>query len=139
MIETVTALPQPVLTGLALILLVSTLLAAYKVMEIIFDTVAAAAVSGLLYGILSAFTEASFNFNTLLYFVAGGAGLYLGLNVLRTVLHATETVAKIPMKMVEALIGFLRGVKTRIDESQEEDEDDEDREEKDTKEVVLGS
>lgn len=148
MIEQIINLPEPVLTVLILGLLVGTLVLAFKVMEMIFDTIVIAVLSATLYIGLTYFTGASFQLNDLLLFSVLGASVYMLYSFLATIISTTESVLKIPLKLITVTLGGLRSVLKKIyrrlkleirslrEERIAEDEDDSD---KSTKEVVLNS
>ncbi|MFP4038469.1 MAG: hypothetical protein ACLFTA_01650 [Candidatus Nanohaloarchaea archaeon] len=145
MIEQITGLPEPVLTGLILVLLVGALIVAFKVMEMIFDTITIATLSGALYLGLTYMTEAPFQLNDLLLFSFLGASVYMLYSFLSTLISTTSTAIKIPLTIIlgiyrplkSGLKSGYRHIKLKIRDMREE----EIQEEKDrsTKEVVLNS
>lgn len=147
MIEQLINLPEPLLTVLILGLLVGALVLAFKVMEMIFDTIVIAVLSATLYIGLTYFTGAPFRLNDLLLFSFLGASVYMLYSFLATVISTTESVLKVPMKFVGLTLRSLRSVlrntyrrlKKEIRSIREERIDEEKNDEKSTKEVVLNS
>jgi hypothetical protein len=146
MIEQLINLPEPVLTVLILGLLVGTLVLAFKVMEMIFDTIVIAVLSATLYIGLTYATAAPFQLNDLLLFSFLGASVYMLYSFLATIISTTESVLKVPLKFLTVSFGGLRSglrktyrrLKREI-RSLREERIEEDEGERSTKEVVLNS
>lgn len=147
MIEQIISLPEPVLTVLILGLLVGTLVLAFKVMEMIFDTIVVAVLSATLYIGLTYFTGAAFQLNDLLLFSFLGASVYMLYSFLATIISTTESIIKVPVKIMLAIIHGLssglkktyRRLKREVRSMREERIEENSDKDKSTKEVVLNS
>jgi len=145
MIEAFLGLPQPVITAILLGLFVITLVVAFKVMEMIFQTVTVAALSGAFYVGLTYFIEGvSFGFNDLLLFSFLGASLYMLYSFLATIISTTETAVKIPLAIITGIYRPLRRVfgkvyRTIKREIRSRREEEVEEKEKSTREVVLNN
>jgi hypothetical protein len=147
MIEQILNLPEPVLTGLLLGLFVASLVVAFKVMEMIFDTVTIVALSATFYIGLTYLTAVSFSLNDLLLFSFLGASLYMLYSFLATVISTTESIVKIPVKIILGIYRptkrittrVYRYVKIKIRSMREERIEESDDSDKPTREVVLNS
>lgn len=146
MIEQIISLPEPVLTVLILGLLVGTLVLAFKVMEMIFDTIVVAVLSATLYIGLTYATAAPFQLNDLLLFSFLGASIYMLYSFLAKIISTTESILKVPLKFITVTFKGLRSgirkiyrrLKREIRSMREERIEDDDTD-KSTKEVVLNS
>lgn len=145
MIEAFLGLPQPVITAILVGLFVITLVVAFKVMEMVFQTATIAALSGAFYvGLTYFMAGVSFSFNDLLLFSFLGASLYMLYSFLATIISTTETAVKIPVTIIGAIYRPLRTVfgksyrwiKRQIRSMREEEIEEK---EKSTKEVVLNN
>lgn len=147
MIEQILTLPEPVLTGLLLGLFVASLVVAFKVMEMIFDTVTIVALSATFYIGLTYFTAVSFSLNDLLLFSFLGASLYMLYSFLATVINTTESLVKIPVKIISGIYRptkritgrIYRYIKRKIRSMREERIEESSDSDKSTREVVLNS
>lgn len=146
MIEQLINLPEPVLTVLLAGMLVGTLVLAFKVMEMIFDTIVIAVLSASLYIGLTYFTGAVFRLNDLLLYSFLGASVYMLFSFIATIISTTESVLKVPIKLITLTLGgfisVLRKTYRRLKKeirSMREERIEEEKGEKSTKEVVLNS
>lgn len=143
MIESILGLPEPVITGLILVLLVGALVVAFKVMEMIFQTVTIAVLSGAFYLGLTYFVAGvNFAFNDLLLFSFLGASLYMLYSVLATLISTTETVVKVPIAIIGGIYRPIRkilGKAYRKIKREIRSRKETEVEEKSTKEVVLNN
>lgn len=147
MIEQLLGLPEPVVTGLLVVMFVGILVIAFKIMEMIFDTITIAALSGAFYLGLTYMTAVTFNLNDLLLFSFLGASTYMLYSFLATIISTTETALKIPVKILLGIYrplrkGFgklYRRLKREIRSMREEEIEEKNEGDKSTKEVVLNS
>lgn len=139
-LQTLLSLPESVITvGLLLGIVVAVVLA-FKVLEMVFETVTIAVLSGVFYIAMTYFFQAPFSINDLLLFSFLGASLYMLYNVLMTAFKTAETVLKVPLTILGWIyspvkrysIRLYREIKRRIKRRNEEEVN-----EKSTKEVVL--
>ena len=146
MIETLLGLPRPVITGLLLASLIVTLVVAFKVMEMIFETVTIAALSGAFYlGLTYFISGVSFAFNDLLLFSVLGASVYMLYSFLATIISTTSSIVKIPLAVLGAfyrpskkILGKIyRFFKHKIRDYREEEISEPGN--KTTKEVILNN
>ena len=141
MIETILNLPEPVITGLLLGSLILVFVVASKVMEMIFESVTIAVLSGVFYfGMTYLIGGVDFAFNDLLLYSVLGPAIYMLYSFLSTLLSTTSTLAKIPINIFESLYRvirkFFRQVRKLI-RSYRKEEITESK--KSTKEVVLNN
>ncbi len=144
LLETILGLPEGVVTGILLVSIILTVVLAFKIMEMVFETVTIAALSGAFYLAMIYLFGSQFAFNDLLLFSFLGASLYMLYGFLVTAFTATETILKIPYKIFmgifrptkRILTRGYREIKTRIKRRNEE-KVEEKNENKSTKEVVL--
>lgn len=144
MIEQIIGLPEPVITGILLGLLVLTLVVAFKVMEMIFQTVTIAALSGAFYVGLTYFTGVNFVFNDLILFSVLGASIYMLYSFLATIISTTETIVSIPLAIIGAVYrptssGIKKGYRRLKRQIRSMREEEIEEKEKSTKEVVLNN
>ncbi len=100
MIEQFLNLPTPVITAILLTGLIIAFVVAFKIMEMIFETVTIAILSGIFYTALTVFLGgAEFGFNDLLLFSLLGASLYMFYSFLATTIKTAETLLKVPLKL----------------------------------------
>ena len=141
-LETVLGLPEGVITGILLVSIILAVILAFKVMEMVFETVTIAALSGAFYTAMIYLFEGSFAFNDLLLFSFLGASLYMLYGFLLTAFTAAETILKVPYKIFMAFYrpgkkyskkGY-RVLKKKIERRNEEELEEKN---KSTKEVVL--
>ena len=140
-------------TGISIILIAAIVLAlvvAFKIMEMVFDTVVITVASGAFYLVMRYFQGGAINFNDLLLFSFLGASLYMIYSLLATLYHAARTIVPIPYKLLKTLSKPFRYAYFKLEELSERDyspdlnkkeegkKGDEDKGGKTTKEVILG-
>jgi len=142
LLETILGLPEGVVTGILLVSIILAVVLAFKVMEMVFETVTIAALSGAFYVAMIYLFGGQFAFNDLLLFSFLGASLYMLYGFLLTAFTAAETVLKIPYKIFMGVFRPLsrilkrgyRELKKRIERRNEEEVKEKN---KSTKEVIL--
>ncbi|MFO7794254.1 MAG: hypothetical protein R6V35_04750 [Candidatus Nanohaloarchaea archaeon] len=143
LLETILGLPEGVVTAILLVSIILAVMLAFKVMEMVFETVTIAALSGAFYAAMIYLFGGSFAFNDLLLFSFLGASLYMLYGFLITAFTAAETILKIPYKIFMGVFrptkkyskkGY-RELKKKIERRNEEEV--EEKKNKSTKEVVL--
>ncbi len=141
MIEQLLNLPTPVITLLLLTGLIAAFIVASKVMQMIFETITLAILSGVFYTTLTFLLGGySFDYNDLLLFSFLGASLYMLYSFLLATLRTAETAATVPLAIIlsiyrpikKNLKKILRKIKRKIRSHGETEVA-----EKTTKEVVL--
>lgn len=130
---------------LLIIALVLVFVAAFKVMEMVFDIFIVSVLSAGFYLALRYLQGGPISLNDLLLFTFLGASLYMLYSFLSTLWSIGSRVLPIPFKIIETVLKPFRYVwdkyqehekrKSYVDRDKKEEEDDED---KSTKEVVLG-
>lgn len=144
-LETLLGLPEEVITGLLILSIILAVILAFKVMEMVFETVTIAALSGVFYTAMTFLFETSFAFNDLLLFSFLGASLYMLYGFLMTAFTTAETLISIPVKMFMSIYrptrkylgkGY-RALKRRVERMNEEEIQEKESGDKSTKEVVL--
>lgn len=130
---------------LLIIALVLVFVAAFKVMEMIFDTFIVSVLSAGFYLTLRYLQGGPISLNDLLLFTFLGASLYMLYSFLSTLWNVGATVVPIPFKVIETAFKPFRYVWDRYQEHEKrksyvdrDEKDEEDDEDKSTKEVVLG-
>lgn len=139
-LETILGLPEGVVTVALLVSIILTVVLAFKVMEMVFETVMIATLSGAFYVAMIYLFGGSFAFNDLLLFSFLGASLYMLYGFLVTAFTAAETVLKIPYKIFMAFFRPARNYSKkgyRELKKKFERRNEEEVTEKSTKEVVL--
>ncbi|QGA80350.1 hypothetical protein [Candidatus Nanohalobium constans] len=141
------------------ILLVAALIAAFviafKVMEMIFDTMLIAGISATFYIGLRMIQGGPISINDVLLFTFLGASLYMTYSLLASLYKLGATVLPIPVHIIEAALKPLQYTWSKIEELKERDdfapkqtnsqkqkkqkEEEKDKSEKSTKEVILGN
>lgn len=133
------SLPQGFTSIILVASLIAVLVIAYKIMEMVFETITVAALSGVFYGaltyIFSGGNLTGLELNELLLFVFLGASLYLLYSFALSLYSAGTTLIQIPLKMIEVI---LYPIKKLWKHEKEERKNRKKREkQKSTKEVVL--
>jgi hypothetical protein len=144
------SLPQGSTSFILVGLLIAVLLIAYKIMEMVFETLAVAGVSGAYYaGLIYLFNGGTFSglqIDELLLFVFLGASLYLLYSLVLSVYSATSTLIEIPIEMAKIIFYPFKKLwghhkKSRKEKKekkrQKKQEKQEQKNEQSTKEVVL--
>lgn len=142
-------------TSILLVLaLITALVVAFKVMEMIFDTALIAGISGVFYIGLRTIQGGQITINDLLLFTFLGASVYMFYSLLASLYRVGATVIPIPYHIFQAALKPFRygwkelkeAVENRDDyapkkprSSEEDEEDEEDKKDKTTKEVILGN
>jgi hypothetical protein len=144
-LEALLGLPEELITGLLILSIVLAVVLAFKVMEMVFETVTIAALSGVFYTAMTFLFETPFAFNDLLLFSFLGASLYMLYGFLMTAFTTAETLVSIPVKIFMSIYrptrkylgkGY-RALKRKIERMNEEEIEEKDSGEKSTKEVIL--
>ena len=142
-LEALLGLPEELITGLLILSIILAVVLAFKVMEMVFETVTVAALSGVFYTAMTFLFETQFAFNDLLLFSFLGASLYMLYGFLMTAFSTAETVISVPVKI---FMGIYRPTKRYLGKGyralkrmneEEIEEKDKDSGDKSTKEVVL--
>ena len=145
-----------VVSILLVIALITALVVAFKVMEMIFDTALIAAISGAFYIGLRTIQGGQITVNDLLLFTFLGASVYMFYSLLASLYRVGTTVIPIPYHIIQAALRPFRYVwrevkemvenredfapkKPRSSEKSKDEDDDEDEGDKTTKEVILGN
>ena len=142
-------------TSILLVLaLITALVVAFKVMEMIFDTALIAGISGVFYIGLRTIQGGQITINDLLLFTFLGASVYMFYSLLASLYRVGTTVLPVPYHVFQAVLKPFRyaweevkeAVENRDDyapkkprSSGEDEEDEEDKKDKTTKEVILGN
>jgi hypothetical protein len=131
-------------TGISIVLLlalVAAFVVAFKVMEMIFDTVIISVMSAGFYLVMRYIQGGNISINDLLLFTFLGAGLYMVYSTLATAYRAGSTIIPLPYKIFKTLLSPLKYLLAKLREqrksknSRSKGGDDD----KSTKEVVLGN
>lgn len=141
--EILQMLPQGSTSFILVGLLIAVLLIAYKIMEMVFETLAVAGVSGAYYaGLTYLFGGGTFSglqLDELLLFVFLGASLYLFYSLVLSVYSATSTLIEVPIEMAKIIFypfkklwGHHKNSRKKKKEKKQEE-----KQEQSTKEVVL--
>ncbi len=147
MIEQISQLIQTQGTEISLLLILALVLVfvtAFKVMEMIFDTVIVSVLSAGFYLTLRYLQGGPISLNDLLLFTFLGASLYMLYSFLATLWNVGTTVLPLPFKFVETLLKPFRYAYGKYQEREkrksyvDRDKEKEQNESKSTKEVVLG-
>ena len=146
-LETLLGLPEEVITGLLILSIILAVVLAFKVMEMVFETVTIAALSGVFYTAMTFLFETQFAFNDLLLFSFLGASLYMLYGFLMTAFSTAETIISIPVKVFMSIyrptrkyIGKgYRALKRKIKRMNETEVEEKNKGsgDKSTKEVIL--
>jgi hypothetical protein len=141
--EAIQSLPQGASSVILIGLFIAVLVIAYKIMEMVFETVTVGALSGAFYaGLTYLFTGGSmtgFQLDELLLFVFLGATLYMVYSLVISLYSAGSTVIEIPVQMAKIILYPFKRLwgHHKKKSSQKEQEKREREEEQSTKEVVL--
>lgn len=141
--ETIQSLPQGATSIILITLLISILVIAYKVMEMVFETVTIAAFSGGFYAaltyIFSGGSLTGFKIDELLLFAFLGAALYMLYSFILSVYSATSTLVEIPIQMAKIILYPFKKLWSHHKKSKKEKKEKKqtEEEEQSTKEVVL--
>lgn len=148
-IPVISQLPQDIATAVLILLLVVVFVVAFKVMKMVFETIAVSALSAGFYTALSLVLSYSFSFNQMLSYAFLGATLYMVYSFLASAYSLARTALSIPYHIL-VLIGrpvkkgfsYIRKEyrlwKIRKDkESGSSKEGDEDDDSSSTKEVII--
>ncbi|MFB6115301.1 MAG: hypothetical protein ABEK04_03335 [Candidatus Nanohalobium sp.] len=141
-VQTVQSLPQGLTSFILVGLLIAVLVVAYKLMEMVFETLTVAGLSGVFYGGLTYLFSPQmkgFEVNELLLFIFLGAALYIGYSFILSVYSATSTLIEIPIEMGKILLYPFKKLYTHHKKSKEEKQQEKSSSDQDqsTKEVVL--
>ena len=98
-------------TVILLIALVLLFVVAFKVLEMVMQTVIVSALSGGFYLALSYyFDPVTFSVDSLLFFTFIGGSLYTGYSLLTTSASLLRKLIKLPVKLVRKIIRFLKNL-----------------------------
>lgn len=142
-LEILQMLPQGSTSFILVGLLIAVLLVAYKIMEMVFETLAVSGVSGVYYaGLTYLFGGGNLSglqVNELLLFVFLGATLYLFYSLMLSVYSATSTLIEIPIEMAKIIVYPFKKLWGHHKKSRKEKKEkkQEKYQEQSTKEVVL--
>lgn len=145
-LQTVQSMPQGVTSFILVGLLIAVLVIAYKLMEMVFETLTVAGLSGAFYaGLTYLFSPEmqGFEVNELLLFIFLGAALYIGYSFIMSVYSATSTLIEIPIEMFKILIYPFKKLwgrhKKKSEKRKKKNQEKKEKGEQDqsTKEVVL--
>lgn len=149
-------LQQTDLTSILLIVaLIAAFVIAFKVMEMIFDTLMIAGISAAFYIGLRVIQGGQISINDVLLFTVLGSSLYMAYSLLASLYRIGATVLPIPYHIVKTVLKPFEYLWDKLEDLSEKDdfapkqtnnqkekkreEDEEDKSEKSTKEVILGS
>ncbi|MFB6193321.1 MAG: hypothetical protein ABEK00_03645 [Candidatus Nanohaloarchaea archaeon] len=140
-LEILNAVPQQYSTVLLLILLMAAFIAAFKLLEMVFETIMISVLSAATY---VAFTRLMWGripgLNDILLFAFAGASLYIGYTLLSSAYGIAAKTISIPYNIIkttsEGLEEILSGVISFLKDRKQEKKQRQD--EKEVKEVVLG-
>jgi len=148
--EALQSLPQGASSVILIGLLIAVLVIAYKIMEMVFETVTVAALSGAFYaGLTYLFSGGSFTgfqVDELLLFAFLGATLYMVYSFIMSLYNAGTTLVEIPIQMAKIILypfkklwGYHKKEKSRKRETEKEKSKQKEQkdQEQSTKEVVL--
>lgn len=145
-LEALLGLPEEVVTGLLLIGIILAIVLAFKIMEMVFETVTIAALSGVFYTAMTVLFEgATFAFNDLLLFSFLGASLYMLYGFLMTAFNLAEKIIVLPVKILllvyrpsrRIILKSYRSIKRKLKRRNEAKVEEKSSKNKSTKEVVL--
>lgn len=139
-------IPSPYATIILLGLLIIAFVVAFKIMQMVFETLLVTIFSGGFYLGLVYLFNFTFSLNDLLFYAFLGSSLYMGYSILASAYGIASTVLGIPYKMIKIMaIPFRRGYRKikeeyklrKLRESRDEEEKKESGTDNNTKEVVL--
>lgn len=149
-IPLISQLPQDIATAVLILLLVVIFVVAFKVMKMVFETIAVSALSAGFYTALSFVLSYSFSFNQMLSYAFLGATLYMVYSFLASAYSLARTALSIPYHVlvligrpVKKAFGYIRKEyrlwKIRKDKKRSSRRDGKDDEEdsSSTKEVII--
>lgn len=140
-------------TGISILLIAAIILVlviAFKLMEMVFDSIVITITSGAFYLVMRYFQGGTINFNDLLMFAFLGASLYMVYSLISSAYHIAKKVIPIPYKLLKTISKPFRYTYFKLEDLGERDfspdldndkdtrEEDEEDGGKTTKEVVLG-
>lgn len=143
-LEFLNAIPQQYSTVLLLVLLLVAFIAAFKLLEMVFETIMVSVLSA---GAYTAFTYLVYNsmpgLNDILLFAFAGASLYIGYTLLASAYGIAATVISVPYKLIKITYSGLSrlikklvgGIRSSAEERKKAKVQSEDEEA--VKEVVL--
>ena len=109
-------------TAFLLLALVVLFVVAFKVMEMVMQTILVTALSGLFYFALSYFlTSVSFSLNSLLFFAFIGGTLYTAYNLLTKSYKLASVALKVPLKIIKLVKKMISGFLNRDKKKDKED------------------
>lgn len=149
-IPVISQLPQDIATAVLILLLVVVFVVAFKVMKMVFETIAVSALSAGFYVALSFVLSYSFSFNQMLSYAFLGATLYMVYTFLASAYSLARTALSIPYHLI-ILIGRpikkgfqylrkeyrLRRIQKDKERSSGSSDDDENDDSSSTKEVII--
>jgi len=144
--DVIQSLPQGATSIILIGLLIAVLVIAYKIMEMVFETVTVAALSGAFYASLtylfSGGSMTGFQIDELLLFAFLGATLYMLYSFVISLYRAGTTLVEIPIQLGKALIYPFKKLwghhrKKKAEKKKQEKEKAQEEDEQSTKEVVL--
>lgn len=101
-------------TVLLLISLVVLFVVAFKVLEMVMQTVIVSALSGGFYLALSYyFDPVKFSIDSLLFFTLIGGSLYTGYSILTTSASLLTTLVELPIKIIRKIIRIVKRLRDR--------------------------
>lgn len=103
-IPVISQLPQDIATAVLVLLLVVVFVVAFKVMKMVFETIAVSALSAGFYAVLSILLNYTFSFNQMLSYAFFGATLYMVYSFLASAYSLARTALSIPYHLL-VLIG----------------------------------
>lgn len=144
----ISQLPADIATGLLVVLLVVVFVVAFRIMKMVFETIAVSALSAVFYVALSFVMNYSFSFNQMLSYAFLGATLYMAYSFLASAYGIARTALEIPYRILLLIYkplkhGFehieerYRLHKVRKDKKKASSADDEDEGGSSTKEVII--
>jgi hypothetical protein len=128
-------------TGISILLLIAIIAAfvvAFKIMEMIFDTVVISLMSAGFYLVMRYIQGGPLSINDLLLFSFMGASLYMLYSTFAAAYKMGTTIIPLPYRIVKKVLSPLKYAITRLKHHQKKDSGQEKKEGKSTKEVILG-
>lgn len=130
-------------TLLLLGLLVVSFIVAFKIMNMIIETILASVLSGVFYIALAYFFSFPLSLSNVLLFTFLGASLYMGYSFLATTFTLAETAVSIPLKLLGILLlpfkkiyGYLKK-KRKLKELRKDTKENAEKDAENVKDVVL--
>ena len=143
-LEFLSAIPQQYSTVVLLVLLLAAFIAAFKLLEMVFETILVSVLSAGFYTAFTYLTSSTVpGLNDILLFAFAGASLYIGYTLLASAYGIAATVISVPYKLIKIIYsGLSTGVRKLVgsirssaEERKKEKAQEEDEEA--VKEVVL--